>query len=248
MDETIRSDGLRLAAHLGQPANPGRANGLVLCHGLANEPRGAATVGNTYPALADRIAREAGWFVLTFNLRGTGTSEGEFSAGGWIADIRSAVRTLGERPDVRNVWTAGFGHGGTFAICEAAEDRTVCGVAAMGAPVSLAAWTRHPRGLLGHAREMGMVRSPDFPNNPSAWSRAAAAIDATVAARRLDGRPLLVLQGSEDDEVPVADARAIAQAAGDGAELRIVQGAAHRLRHDPRAVATLIGWLDRQVV
>jgi putative redox protein len=25
-----------------------------------------------------------------------------------------------------------------------------------------------------------------------------------------------------------------------------VAGAGHRLRHDPRAVAVLIGWLDRQ--
>jgi putative redox protein len=30
------------------------------------------------------------------------------------------------------------------------------------------------------------------------------------------------------------------------AELRIVPGAAHDLRHDPRAVAVLLGWLDRQ--
>ena len=29
------------------------------------------------------------------------------------------------------------------------------------------------------------------------------------------------------------------------AELRIITGAAHDLRHDPRAVAILLGWLDR---
>ncbi len=248
MDETIRSDGLRLATHLAAPPNPGRANGLVLCHGLANEPRGAATVGTTYPALADRLALDAGWYVLTFNFRGTGTSDGDFSAGGWLADLRAAVRTLGGHEDVRGVWTVGFGHGGTFAVCEAADDPAVRGVAAVAAPVSLASWSRDPRGLLGHAREMGMVRSPDFPNNPSAWARAAASIDATGAARRLGERPLLVLHGSDDDEVPLADARAIADAAGPSAELRIVQGAGHRLRHDPRAIATLLGWLDRQDV
>jgi hypothetical protein len=31
------------------------------------------------------------------------------------------------------------------------------------------------------------------------------------------------------------------------AELRLVQAAGHRLRHDPRAIATLLGWLGRQV-
>ena len=41
------------------------------------------------------------------------------------------------------------------------------------------------------------------------------------------------------------DARQFAEAHG-SAELRLLQGAGHRLRHDPRAVAILIGWLDRQ--
>ena len=58
-------------------------------------------------------------------------------------------------------------------------------------------------------------------------------------------RPLLILHGSEDESVPSFDARVLADAHGD-AELRIISGAAHDLRHDPRAVAILLGWLDRQ--
>jgi uncharacterized protein len=45
--------------------------------------------------------------------------------------------------------------------------------------------------------------------------------------------------------VPVFDARVLADAHG-SAELRLINGAGHRLRHDPRAVAVLLGWLDRQ--
>ena len=56
--------------------------------------------------------------------------------------------------------------------------------------------------------------------------------------------PLLVLHGADDDTVPALDARAVADAHG-GAELKIVGGAGHQLRHDPRAVALLLGWLDR---
>ena len=78
------------------------------------------------------------------------------------------------------------------------------------------------------------------------WVREVARIDAVEAAGRLDGRPVLVLHGVDDAEVPVADARALADAVGGSAELRLVQGAGHRLRHDPRAIATLLGWLDRQ--
>jgi putative redox protein len=65
------------------------------------------------------------------------------------------------------------------------------------------------------------------------------------AANRLAPRPLLVLHGDDDESVPTSDARQLAQAHG-SAELRILAGAGHRLRHDPRAVAILMGWLDRQ--
>jgi putative redox protein len=44
----------------------------------------------------------------------------------------------------------------------------------------------------------------------------------------------------------VLDARALADAAEGELEMRIVAAAGHRLRNDPRAIAILIGWLDRQ--
>ena len=46
--------------------------------------------------------------------------------------------------------------------------------------------------------------------------------------------------------VPIAEARALFEAGFGNADLRTVAGAGHRLRHDPRAVATLIGWMTRQ--
>jgi putative redox protein len=39
----------------------------------------------------------------------------------------------------------------------------------------------------------------------------------------------------------------LVDAAGPTAELRVVHAAGHRLRHDPRAIAALLGWLDRQL-
>ena len=58
-------------------------------------------------------------------------------------------------------------------------------------------------------------------------------------------RPVLLVHGSDDDAVPVFDARVLADAHGE-ADLRIIDGGGHQLRHDPRAVAVLLGWLDRQ--
>jgi len=68
----------------------------------------------------------------------------------------------------------------------------------------------------------------------------------TDAARRFAPRPLLVMHGEDDESVPVADSRLLAETHG-SAELRVIAGAGHRLRHDPRAIAVLMGWLDRQI-
>jgi putative redox protein len=246
MDDTLLVGDLKLSAHRALPPAPGRAMGLVVCHGFPNGPRGAATVGTTYPDLADRLARDARFVVLTFNFRGTGTSDGDFSVQGWLDDLRAAVADVGARTDVRGVWTAGFGHGATFAMCEAAGDPNVRGVAAIASRASLGDWVRDPSGLVAQAREMGMIRTPGYPRDMGEWGRELRLLDAEAAARQLRDRSFLVVHGVDDTEVPVETARDVADAAAPAAELRLVPGAGHELRHDPRAIATLIGWLERQ--
>jgi putative redox protein len=122
----------------------------------------------------------------------------------------------------------------------------VRGVAAIALRAGLGDWVRDPGGLLAQAREMGMVRTPGFPRDMGEWSRELRLLDAATAARRLRDRPLLVVHGVDDTEVPVDSARDVADAAP-ACELRLVPGAGHELRHDPRAIATLLGWLERQV-
>ena len=70
MHETFDSDGLKLASHLARPPGFARVPGLVLCHGFPTGPRGGNSSASTYPELAERLARETGWAVLTFNFSG----------------------------------------------------------------------------------------------------------------------------------------------------------------------------------
>jgi putative redox protein len=244
--EEIVSEGLRLSAHFARPVGLARVPGLIVLPGFPRGPGGASTVGNTYASLVDRISREAGWGALTFTMRGTGTSEGEFSIEGWLADVRAAIDVMHARTDLTGVWLAGFRLGGTLAIVTAAHDTRVRGLATFAAPATLKTWVNDPAWFLDYARRTGVLRSPDYPPDPTRWIRAIANLDVLSAARRIAPRPWLLVHGSDDDVVPVEDALSLEAAADGCAETRIVPNGPHRLRHDPRAIAALLGWLDRQ--
>lgn len=248
MEVVLDSAGVKLRGHVARPttsATPVRF-GLVLCHGFPSGPRGAANSAETYPDLADRLANDAGWVVLSFNFRGTGDSEGDFSFGGWLTDLRTGIDHLLGVEGVEGVWLAGFSTGGALAICAAAEDERVAGVATMAAPADFDGWADDPDRFLAYAREVGVIRSEGFPSDRSAWARELREVRASSVVGKIPPRPLLLVHGSEDDVVPVLDARQLADAADGTVELRVLTGAGHRLRHDPRAVAVLLGWLDRQ--
>lgn len=247
--ERINSDGLRLWAHTGRPAAKSSTprRGLVLAHGFPTGPRWSESSGRTYPEFADRLAVDADWVVLAFNFRGTGESEGDFSMGGWLRDLHAAIGYLRDQQGVDGVWLAGFRTGGSLAMCAAAEDPLVRGAATFGAPADFADWAAEPRRFLHTTRELGVIRTPGYPDDLAAWAQELKEIRAIAAVESIPPRPLMIVHGTLDDVVPVSDARALADSAAE-CELRIITGAGHRLRHDPRAVAVLLGWMDRQAL
>lgn len=248
MQCVIESSGLQLAGYLVGPdaSTASSAPGLVLCHGFPAGPGGAKTSGQTYPQLAERLAADTGWVVLTFNFRGTGGSEGDFSLAGWLDDLRAAIDHLLAAGGVDGVWLAGASTGGALALCQAGEDERVRGVATLSARSDFNEWALDPESFLDHARSIGVIHSRDFPPDPDAWARELREIRPTALIAKIPPRPILLIHGADDDTVPVEDARVLADAAGDAVELRVLSEAGHRLRHDPRAVALIIGWMERQ--
>lgn len=249
MQCVIDSSGLRLSGYLARPAEPSAlpsAPGLVLCHGFPAGPGGAATSGQTYPELGQRLAADTGWVVLTFNFRGTGVSEGNFSLAGWLDDVRAAIDHLLGTGEVSGVWLAGSSMGGALALCQAGEDERVRGVATLSAPADFTDWAADPVSFLAYARSIGVIRDRDFPADIEAWGRELREIRPTAVIAKIPPRPILLVHGADDDTVPLDDARVLADAAGDAVELRVLAEAGHRLRHDPRAVALILGWMERQ--
>lgn len=247
MEKLFRSGDLEISGHLARPRiAPGTSvPGLVISHGFPHLNQGGALSARSFPELADRIAAEMGWMVLVYTFRGAGDSEGDFSLLGWRNDLLAAAAYLRTVDGVRGVWAAGFGTGGSLSISAAAFDPEIRGVACMGSPADFDDWANHPRRLLQHARETGIITSASYPTQFEAWAREIRQVRAVAAICDVAPRPVLIMHGSDDDSVPVFDARVLADAHG-SADLRIIEGGGHQLRHDPRAIAVLLGWLDRQ--
>ena len=222
--------------------------GIVIAPGFPADAGGGANSFRTMPDLAQRIADNSRLIALAIAYRGLQSSDGHFSLEGWRSDLVAALRAIRKIENFNgSVWMIGFGTGGALALSVAADDGDVAGIVAVAAPADFLDWASRPRELLSHARRCGAISDPAFPGDFNHWARELKGVSAVNAAERLGahGTKLLVLHGANDDAVPPLDARAIANAHGN-AELRIIEGARHHLRHDPRAMATALGFLDRR--
>ena len=218
MELQLDSDGVRLRAVLAQPpAAAVPSRGLVLCHGLPSGQQPKAGATASYAELATTLAAASGWNVLVFDFRSPRHGAPAVALADWLTDLRTAVAYLRELDTITGVWLAGFSVGGALSLCVGGEDERIRGVAALAAPAELDDWVENP----GDVRPLQSIS-------------------------KIPPRPTLLVHGDADDVVPVADARVLADAAGGEVELRILAGAGHGLRHDPRALAVLEGWLDRQ--
>jgi putative redox protein len=248
LEHRFDSGGNELVSYLARPEHrpDRRVPGLVMCHGFPSGGAGGpSATSSAYLTLADRIADDLGWTVLALNYRGCGGSGGDFSVGGWFEDTRNALDEVSDQPEVGAIWIAGFGTGGALGIAAGAADERVRGVAAIAPPADFDDWRRNPRRLLLHSRRIGVITTDGYPESFDEWAAEIASLKAVDAVAELAPRPLLLVHGSDDELVPVFDSRVLADAHG-SADLRIIGGASHALRYDPRAVAVLLGWLERQ--
>lgn len=225
------------------PSRPSEGRCLLVCHGLPLTRGGGRTASGTLPELAEHLAAESGWTVATCSLSGTGESPGTFSVPRWREDLASVVDWL--VVDHPRLWLGGFGFGGALVLDLAANDDRVRGVATFATPVDVGAWAGPPDRFYALVVASGAVDRNVPLDDPETLHKGVASLDPRAAMALIPPRRILVVHGQEDPLVPVEAARELVAAAQGRAELRIIQGAGHWLRSDPRMVATLIGWLDR---
>jgi putative redox protein len=195
------------------------------------------------PELAEHLSNESGWLVATGTLSGVGSSTGTFSASQWKDDLTVIVNRVAQGEP--RISLAGFGFGGSLALHIAAHDDRIRGVATFASPADLESWCGDAEDFHHAVQVAGVVGVTADLLDPQALRDDAIRIDPVGSIAKIPPRRLLIGHGSDDMEVPVADARLLVTGAEGRCELRIIQGAGHQLRADPRMVATLLGWLDR---
>ena len=94
-------------------------NGIVLSHGFpgASQRRGLAQFG--VPRAGHPAGGRDGGGGADLRLPGHRALAGEFSLGGWQADLAAAIGTLRAVPGIERTWLVGFAAGGTLSICAA---------------------------------------------------------------------------------------------------------------------------------
>ncbi len=225
----------------------GRKSGtvVIVCHGFTGSKEG----GGKAISMAEELGR-LGYATLLFDFSGCGESEGNFadvSLTGYIGDINATVDFCLECGFSR-VITVGRSFGGTAALCQGGSDRRIAGVCTWAAPVDLVKLFSCFRNELPKV-EGDMVSLTGDGGTvyiKKSFFHDLERYDVPSQVTLISPRPLLVIQGSSDAVVPVENARAIYDAAGEPKEIRIIPDADHQFTgHYKEAWKALFQWLKK---
>ena len=217
---------------------------LIICHGIPAKTKSPDDYG--YPLLAKRFCQNGFW-VLIFNFRGVGVSEGNFDLMGWVRDLEGALYFLSFRPEIdqKKIFLLGFSGGAAVAIYVAAHHPEIAALVSCASPADFQDLIEG-QGLsdfLTHCREVGIIRDKHFPPSLAAWRESFQFLQPMNWVNRLPPRPLLLIHGTEDDVVDLSHAVRLHEKAGSIAELYTIEGAGHRLRVDEKAMKKAEDWL-----
>lgn len=237
----------RIRGDLWLPDRPVAETALVVCHGF----KGFKDWG-FFPYLSEELARRTGIAALCFNFTGSGVSRSTdefddleaFGRNTFTRELQDleavldhlAMGRLGEveLPRARRYGLLGHSRGGATALLKAALRHQVRALATWSAIASVeryrsafaAEWESGGPAYVENKRTGQMM--PLYRNVMDDMRANRGRFDLRRAAAALE-IPWLIIHGSEDESVPEEDARTLADAAGDRAELVLIEGAGHTL-------------------
>ena len=240
----INDDGIQLSAVLEKPE--GRDGGplVIQLHGFTSSK------DRPHNLRAAAAMREAGFATLRFDLYGHGESGGAFrkhTLYKWISNtmtVIDAARELG----YTDLLLSGHSQGGLVAALVAGMEADRIRGLILRAPAFMIPRAAREGNLLGYTIDLNRI--PDAVQTIKGleldgnYIRVAQTIHPEEAADRYKG-PVLILHGDEDDTVPLADSRQMADRYQD-CELAVMAGETHHFdRHPEQMEAILRDWLTR---
>ncbi|MCX8205247.1 MAG: alpha/beta fold hydrolase [Candidatus Nezhaarchaeota archaeon] len=233
-------DETKLRGYLFLPGE-GKFPAVCLCHGIPIAPREPGDRG--YAEVAERFSRR-GIAALTFNFRGVGVSEGEFDLFAWPADLEAAIDYLYNHKsvDTSRLGVAGFSGGALVALYVASRDARVKALALCATPADTSRVTvERAEEVVDMARKSGSLRGIDRPGAALKLKRDFEALNPLSLISSISC-PVLVLHGEADELIPPSQAEELYRRAKEPKRLRIIKGAAHKLRLYPEAMEELVKW------
>lgn len=240
-------DGITIVGELRLPEHVARSPALCICHGI---PSGKPADPNDkgYPGLAERFCR-AGFVTLIFNFRGTGLSGGNFDMMGWVRDLGGAIDYLSSctQVDQSRIYLMGFSGGAAASAYAAAHDTRVARLVLCACPAEFRRIVTERKAdfSIGRFREIGLIRDKDFPRSVDDWTDGFREITPINWIDRIAPRPLLMIQGKDDDLIDEEQSWRLYERAGEPKEIAIVVGAGHKLRLSDEAMDIALTWLKR---
>ena len=244
----IDDDGILLSAVLEKAEKPEGAERrplVILLHGFTSSK------DRPHNLLAAAAMREAGCDTLRFDLYGHGESGGEFrkhTLYRWISNTMAVidyVRGLG----YTELYLSGHSQGGLAAALTAGMEADRIRGLILRAPAFMIPECARTGSMLGtefdpdHIPDsVPTIKNLELDGN---YIRVAQMIRAEDAADRFRN-PVLILHGSEDDLVPPADSRRMAERY-QNCELAVIAGETHHFDRNPERMREIIrNWLAKR--
>jgi len=197
----------------------------------------------TAPSWPAELAKK-GNRVLTFDFRGRGDSEGDFSETTLttnIDDLNSAINFLNS-----DVTLVGASFGGTASICIATKDKRVKCLITLAAPHNMDDWDGGNK--LAEAKKRGYALGSE------PWKRYSLAMFADTRKHKVLEKakrikvPWLIIHGNKDDNIPLQQAKDLYAKADYEKKFSIISGADHNFssdKADEEVLYLITNWLKR---
>ena len=206
---------------------------VILAHGWSGQR------GQLLPEARLLAAHDYG--ILAFDWRGHGESGGDGTTWGVDEqrDLAAALKFVTSRPEIDSarIGVLGFSMGGMIVAEAAARDPRLRAVVVEGAYTSLEDEVRRDYGRWGWFSGMVATLTLRFAGIDVDRERP---IDSLC---RISPRPLFVIGGTADLDLPAEIARRMYDAACEPKELLMIEGATHRTYHEHGGVV-----MDRRLV